>query len=195
MAGKIKKKVQYSSGADKSKKPPAIDPNKPHKTFLLSMPGSSIPGRPRTLTQDIIDEVSHVLPRCYYVESLCQALAIDRCNLKDWVKRGRDEYCRLKDVDAQPNPTEDLYCRFYIAYKVAMARGEIWAVMQIRKQGRHQWQALAWLLERRFPERWSTFTKDIRELQRRWMDTQKELSELKGTNNGRLALSNGSVLR
>jgi hypothetical protein len=123
-------------------------------------------GRPTKLTNDIIDEVARLLPKTYYIETVCVALGITGSTLRNWLNWGREEASRLKHPEQVPDKNKRLYLEFFVAYKRALARGEIEAVAQIREAGNTQWQALAWLLERRFPERWGSQRREISELQK-----------------------------
>jgi hypothetical protein len=49
-----------------------------------------------------------------------------------------------------------LYVQFFDAYKKALADAEADKFERIRQAGATRWQANAWLLERRHPERWSS---------------------------------------
>jgi transposase len=95
-------------------------------------------GRPTKLTRDLERSYLDALRRTRYLETAADLAGIHRVTLKRWLKRGRRE----------PGP----YREFCIAVKKVLAESEANNVGEI--ESAEEWQASAWLLERRFPERW-----------------------------------------
>lgn len=111
-------------------------------------------GRPTELTKKIIADVKRVLPKVLYIETVADFIGVDRFTVRRWLKRGAKELKRLRRPRARPRPTEALYAEFCAAVKKAVADGEIRDAGVIQKASAKQWQAAAWRLERRFPDRW-----------------------------------------
>ena len=63
----------------------------------------------------------------------------------DWMKRG------ARDIRAG---RETVYARFSAGVDQALAHAEVHSVAAIRGATKENWQAAAWLLERRHPDRW-----------------------------------------
>jgi hypothetical protein len=64
----------------------------------------------------------------------------------EWRKRGARDLRKGEDT---------IYARFATAVDVALAHAEVHSVAAIRSATKENWQAAAWLLERRHPDRWS----------------------------------------
>ena len=73
--------------------------------------------------------------------------------IHDWRARGRG--------DKKDRPVTKLYADFAAAVDEALADAEIRMVATIRKAGQQHWNAVAWILERRWPDRYGR-----REMQR-----------------------------
>jgi hypothetical protein len=121
------------------------------------------PGQPTKLTPELIERVAQLLPQTLYLETVGDALGVSRYTWRGWLKRGAKEAARLSKPGARPRAREALYLQFFAAYKKGLAEAEADSVERIRQSGATQWQAAAWLLERRYPQRWSA---NRRELQR-----------------------------
>ncbi len=82
-----------------------------------------------------------------YKEVACQFAGISGTTLRNWVNRGKES--REKGNDK---------CRYYYflrGLEEAEAEAEVRNVAVIQKAAEKQWQASAWILERRHPERWA----------------------------------------
>lgn len=73
------------------------------------------------------------------------ALGIGRRTFYTWLQKGEEDYER---------GVSSLYRQFYEAMEESRSIAETEAVKGILEAGKKQWQALAWFLERRYPERW-----------------------------------------
>lgn len=71
-----------------------------------------------------------------------QACGIGYSTFKTWMARGRKE-------------KRGIYRDFMAAIKKADAQGEAWHLDNIKEHSAKTWQASAWFLERKFPERWA----------------------------------------
>ena len=100
-------------------------------------------GRPAKLTPDAIAQIESLLRAGATADVAAQAAGVSRSSFYSWLKQG--ERARAG------SPARDLRDR------VERARAEGETVLVARIAGaasKGSWQAAAWLLERRFPERW-----------------------------------------
>jgi hypothetical protein len=76
-----------------------------------------------------------------YAETAAAACGINRDTLREWIKRGaREGAGRYHDLA--------------VAIDEASGHAEVRAVAIIGKAAETQWQAAAWMLERKHPDRW-----------------------------------------
>lgn len=111
-------------------------------------------GAPLLLTPQLIEDVKRILPTVLYMETVGDYLGVERTTWRKWVKRGAVERRRLAKEGAKPKASEVLYLEFFHTIKKSLAEGEIFDAGTIKKAAAEQWQASAWRLERRFPNRW-----------------------------------------
>lgn len=76
-----------------------------------------------------------------YLETAAQAAGVDKTTLYDWLKKGA----------AGRAP----YATFSHAVVDAQAQAEARDLQRMDDHGRLNWQAVAWRLERRHPDRWA----------------------------------------
>jgi hypothetical protein len=76
--------------------------------------------------------------------------------------------------------------QFLGAVKKALAEKAAEAVEGIERAGGSSWQALAWLLERKYPELWSSSVADVKEI-RRWIAQQEREKRKRGGGNAETA--------
>ncbi len=111
-------------------------------------------GQPTLLTPAVLEDVRRILPTVMYLESVGDYLGVARTTWRGWLRRGHKEAKRLRNPRCKPNPVEAIYLEFLHTCKKALAEGEIYDAGVIKKAAAEQWQAAAWRLERRFPDRW-----------------------------------------
>jgi hypothetical protein len=141
-------------------------------------------GRPTKLTPALLTEFCRLLPVCLNYESAAAYVGVDVVTVRRWLKRGARELARLEKPGQRPRKKEAACAEFCTAVKRALAEGEIAAAGTIKKASQAgvrplrvkrvtvarpdgttttteetvyadaQWTAAAWLLERRFPDRW-----------------------------------------
>ena len=100
-------------------------------------------GRPsKALDAKMVKALTDLLRAGAMIDAACAAVGISRTSFFDWMKRGQAD-------------KSGIYNDFADAVKKALADAENSLVAGIRNAGTTQWQAMAWLLERRFRERWS----------------------------------------
>ena len=135
-------------------------------------------GRPCKLTPQLIKEFKKVLRNTLFIETACCCVNIDRYSMKRWLKEGKEEYERLAtDEKAVPNKKKQLYLDFFIAYRETLARADEEMGQLMQKHMKTSWQAIAWMRNSRWPERWGSDKKEIKELQKQLADIQKILAE------------------
>lgn len=98
-------------------------------------------GRPEKLTKQIQDVIVESLKAGNYVETAAAFAGIHKATLYDWLKKGA-------------NQSSGKFREFSDAVKKAQAWSEDRDVKLIANAAGSQWQAAAWRLERRFPDRW-----------------------------------------
>lgn len=99
-------------------------------------------GRPSKLTPALQAKLCDAIRAGNFLEPAASFAGIDESTLHRWLKRGARE---------RKGARHDLA----MAVDKATADSETLAVARISKEGSEgSWQAEAWLLERRFPERW-----------------------------------------
>lgn len=115
------------------------------------------------LTKEIIQQVAKLLPRALYIESVVAQLSISRETFRVWQILGTKEQ-RRRDKGQEPNPKYDLHCELIGTIKKALAEAETEYLQLIQAAGTQTWTALAWILERRFPDKWATNRGELRAL-------------------------------
>lgn len=99
-------------------------------------------GRPTALTPEIHNRVIAYIKAGGYVETAAAAAGVNKSTLYNWLKRGAKE-------DA------GIYRDFSESVEKAMAEAEMIDVARINKAAQDGvWQAAAWRLERKHPDRW-----------------------------------------
>lgn len=112
-------------------------------------------GRPIKLTPELQEELVKVIRAGNYIETACAYVGINKTTFYDWLKRGAREKERLaKNPNARPKKSEQPFVELSNAVEKALAQAEIRDVAIIGKAAEENWQAAAWRLERKFPERW-----------------------------------------
>jgi hypothetical protein len=122
-------------------------------------------GRPLELTPAIIAQVKLILPRAMYFETVAASIGIHPETFRRWLRAGAKEH-RRRESGKGAEPKHDLHCELSGVVKKGLADAEIDHLEQIQAAGTDPkaWTALAWILERRFPERWATNRGELRAL-------------------------------
>lgn len=112
-------------------------------------------GRPSKLTMELQEEVVKHLRTGNYIETVSALVGISKNTFYDWLKRGAREIQRVEQNSrARIRKDEQKYVDFSDAVKKAMAHAEVRDVTLIAKAGDKNWQASAWRLERKHPDKW-----------------------------------------
>ncbi len=96
---------------------------------------------PLRLTPDIQRFIIERLYQGHTRIAVCRVARLDERVVSGWITQG------LKDKSG-------IYHDFAIACDKAVGDSEIQILRQIRESGKKDWRALAWIMERRWPERW-----------------------------------------
>lgn len=99
------------------------------------------PGRPEKLTPELQQKIVDAIRMGAYIETAAAYAGINKSTLYDWMRRG----ARAKSGK---------YKEFSNAIEKALAESEMRDLAVIAKASRENWQAAAWRLERKFPDRW-----------------------------------------
>jgi len=98
-------------------------------------------GRPTKLTPELQQQICNLLAMGNYVAHVCEMVGISERTFYYWQERGE--------------AGEEPFSQFLQAVKKAQAQAVARAVAGIQRAGLDgSWQALAWFLERRYPDMW-----------------------------------------
>ncbi|MNS51706.1 hypothetical protein D3C72_843960 [compost metagenome] len=125
-------------------------------------------GRPTIISDAIVKQIEQALLSGAFVETACDFAGISRETFYAWLKRGAAERNRRdalkKPIDKLKGKElereiarrreEDPYLRFSDTVKKTQADAEVGLLAQIASHGKESWQANAWILERKFPDRY-----------------------------------------
>lgn len=96
-------------------------------------------GRPTKFTPETRQKIIHAISIGATYELASLYAGLDRHTVQRWLSKGEKE-------------TKGIYRDFCTAVKEAEGKGLVGCLLTIRKAGQKQWQAAAWLLERRYPD-------------------------------------------
>jgi hypothetical protein len=99
------------------------------------------PGQPTMLTPEASAIFLQQLRSGNYLEVAAALAGVDRTTVYQWLRKGRKQ------------PT-GIYHDFLALVEEAQAHAECRLVSLVAKAAADQWQAAAWHLERKFPDRW-----------------------------------------
>lgn len=98
-------------------------------------------GRKPKLTRKLIEDAEKLIKLGNYNTTVCQYLGIHQSTWYKWLKEGEKAKSGLKK-------------EFFERIKSAESHAEIRNVQLIQQSANESWQAAAWYLERKFPDRW-----------------------------------------
>lgn len=96
--------------------------------------------RPTKLSDETLRKITNALRAGNYIETAARYAGIASSTLYEWLDRGERG--------------ERGYVEFYEQVELARAEAEVSDVAHLRIAGKTNWQAYAWMLERRHPTRW-----------------------------------------
>lgn len=112
-----------------------------------------------------------------YKEVACQFAGISGTTLRNWVNKGRQSEAKGND--------NCVYYHFLKGLEEAEAEAEVRNVAIVQRAAEKQWQASAWMLERRHPDRWSRNDKHRLEVKAEVeVDDRSSRDKLKGLLDG-----------
>lgn len=119
-------------------------------------------GRPTKLNYEVQEKIIQAIKAGNYMETAAAYAGINKSTLYDWLKRGEREKQRMgKNPRYRIRKSEKPYVEFSDAVEKALAEAEMRDVLLIGKAAEEQWQAAAWRLERKFPDRWGRRVLDV----------------------------------
>ncbi len=152
----------------------------PFNTDLPPKPSRLNPrgGQRLLLTRAHIDEVSLLLPRTLYIETVAAQMGVHRQTFWQWIKAGSAESLRRED-GLEPNPKWDLHVDLYYVVKKCLAVAESDYLVNIQNASidPRNWTAAAWLLERRNPQRWGANRGELKQINQRLNEIEKNRAE------------------
>lgn len=98
-------------------------------------------GRPEKLTPEIQTVIVSSILAGGYVETAAAFAGISKTTFYEWMKKGA-------------KASKGKYHDFSNAVKKAQAEAELRDVMVVNRAAQSSWQAAAWKLERKYPDRW-----------------------------------------
>ena len=125
--------------------------------------------RPTKLTPDVHDSIVQTLRAGNYFDAACYHAGITEKTGYNWLARGEAELARMQRATkhTEPQADEAIYVAFLQAVKKATSEAEVEAVAKMKagyqmvngeRERIHDWQRIAWWLERRYPRKWGRQT-------------------------------------
>lgn len=112
-------------------------------------------GRPAKINENLIKTITQAVKVGNYLETASAFAGISRSTLYEWLRRGKREKQRLEKNDrARMKKEEALYVLLVDSLEQAQAEAEVRDVALIGEAAKSQWQAAAWRLERKYPNKW-----------------------------------------
>lgn len=105
-------------------------------------------GRPIRLTKKLSDTICRSIRSGSFQSVAFEAAGVPESTAYAWLRRGQVAYAAGDESDV-----EQPFIEFWQSLKKAVASSEQAAMRRIQRSS--HWQASAWYLERRFPERWA----------------------------------------
>lgn len=126
------------------------------------MPG----GRPSLFTPELAARIVELTRAGNVQRVVCESVGISQRALSNWLRRGRRE---------QEGPHRS----FVLTYNEAVSAAQSDLVQIVRDAAARDPKYACWLLERRWPEQWGTYAREVRDLRQRVQAVVEELAALK----------------
>jgi hypothetical protein len=150
-------------------------------------------GRPTKLTPDLQERIVEAIRAGAYVETAAALAGVNKTTFYDWLRKGarakrgayHDFSLAVEEALAQ-SEADDLAViekagRGYEVRRTKAVRSEDGTVeTTVETSTRFDWQAAAWRLERRFPERWGRSARDLEARVRELQEAVNRLLEARG---------------
>lgn len=108
--------------------------------------------RKSKISKEMITKITNLIKAGNFAKIACQVARISEDTYYRWIKLGK-AHLENDGLDEEGNPS--LYSEFSESIKEAEAQAEARVVMKIQQAMDETWQAGAWYLERKYPERWA----------------------------------------
>src|SRR5262245_15774067 len=128
--------------------------------WLFSHPEGIIMARPTNLTNEVFNKIVALVRAGNFREAAAAKCKVPLRTLYHWLKRGRQE-------------DEGIYAKFLQGVQEAESSAEINMVAVIVRGARQDPNHAKWFLEKKFPKRWGSQSRELRQL-------QQEVKELRG---------------
>lgn len=115
-------------------------------------------GRPPKIDETLVNRVVESLLKCHTQKSAAVNAGISEKTFYNYIEKANEiRYLEENDPDSLPlTPWDHLYLTFLEAIEAAESEVQNKLLGRIDKAGLDKWQANAWILERRWPEEFST---------------------------------------
>lgn len=116
-------------------------------------------GRPPTLCTDpdSVDRILDAIREGNTISIAAESGGVSRRTVHQWLQNARMAVvAREEDPEAEITPYDDHYIDFLIEFQKAQAEMKKKLLQRIIEAGEKQWTANAWVLERLFPEEFSS---------------------------------------
>jgi len=100
-------------------------------------------GRKTKFNKATAERILSIIRAGGYIETAAAFAGLHRDTLNKWLIKGRAENCDDKAL-----------VQFVQEYEEALAKSELLLLQKVQAAAQETWQPAAWILERRFPERW-----------------------------------------
>lgn len=114
-------------------------------------------GRPTKLTDEAEHDFLVALNQGAYIETACNYAGVARDTYYGWIERAR----KAREKSGKLTVSEKRLVEFSDKVKKVLAATEMRDLERIKSAAESQWQAAAWRLERRYPERWGRTRHEI----------------------------------
>ena len=124
-------------------------------------------GRPSILTDELVKKVSSLILAGAYIETACAAVGFSKKLYFEWLKLAANlrqllvneeeetDIEELKTIRKKIAMIDPIYLQFSDSIQKAVVESELRDLMRIDAAAVKSWQAAAWKLERKHPQRWS----------------------------------------
>lgn len=106
--------------------------------------------------------------------SAAEVAGIAESTFYNWIRRGTE----LKEGDKKVTRNNRLYLEFLEEIKRVEAEAEMSMLSRINQSGNNDWKALAWILERRHPNRWANTQRIEVQVERRVEDELNQMFDM-----------------
>ncbi len=100
-------------------------------------------GRKTKFNRAVAERILSIIRAGGYIETAAAYAGLHRDTLNKWLIKGRAENCEDRAVG-----------EIVADYEEALAKSELLLLQKVQAAAQETWQPAAWILERRFPDRW-----------------------------------------